>query len=97
MTFTPDTWTENTVWVVKDQMLNCFIGSQGILENSVLASWLHVDLPPIPPAFTHNNHVFILRLADGSFAAIQLANYLNAANEKCHLTINYKYPIGIEK
>lgn len=91
--FTSDVWTENVVWANQDQMLNCLIGSQGILANTVLSSWLKVDLPPIPPSFTLNNHVFILRLSDGTYAALQLANYQNAEGKKCHLSINYKYPI----
>ncbi len=93
LTFTPDSWTENVVWTDNSQMLNCLIGNQGITTNEVLSSWLRIDLPPIPPAFTHNNHVFILKLNDGSFAAIQLGNYMNEAGTKCHLSINYKYPL----
>ncbi len=93
LTFTADAWSENIVWTVQDQMLNCLIGSQGIDINYVLSSWLHVDLPPIPPSFTHNDHVFILRLKDGSYAAVQLENYQNQAGKKCCLTINYKYPL----
>ncbi len=93
LTYTADVWTENVVWTDRSQMLNCLIGNQGITTNEVLSSWLHVDLPPIPPAFTHNNHVFILKLNDNTFAAIQLANYMNEAGTKCHLSINYKYPL----
>ena len=93
LTFTEDEWTENAVWADQSQMLNCYIGSQGIRINNVLSSWLTVDLPPIPPAFTHNNHIFVLRLSDGTYAALQLANYLSPSGTKCFLTINYKYPI----
>ncbi len=93
LVFTEDTWTESLVWTDNSQMLNCLIGNQGIAINNVLSSWLRVDLPPIPPGFTHNNHVFILKLNDGTFAAIQLANYMNEAGTKCHLSINYKYPL----
>lgn len=91
--FSADEWTENTVWADQNQMLNCLIGSQGIYANTVLSSWLKVELPPIPPSFTLNNHVFILQLSDGTYAALQLANYQNAEGKKCHLSINYKYPI----
>ncbi len=93
MTYTPDSWTEKVVWTVQAQMLNSLIGSQGIAVNSVLSSWLDVEIPPMPPAFHHNSHVFIVRLADGSFAALQLANYLTPEGAKCGLTINYKYPL----
>ena len=92
MKFTEDEWTENEVWDSQDQMLLGNVPSQGIEINKVLSSWLSMDIPPMPPAFSMNNHVFILRLNDGSYAALQLENYLSPNGTKCHLTINYKYP-----
>ena len=93
LTFTPDAWTQNVVWAIQAQMLNSLIGSQGIAVNPVLSSWLRLDIPPMPPAFTHNNHVFLLRLADGTYAALQLADYIGPTGAKCCLTINYRYPV----
>ncbi len=90
--FTADEWTENEVWDSQEQMLQCFVPSQGIAINKVLSSWLVMDIPPMPPSFTLNSRVFILRLKDGTYAALQLANYLSPTGAKCHLTINYKYP-----
>lgn len=92
MAFTEDEWTENEVWDNQDQMLMGYVPSQGIELNRVLSSWLSMDIPPMPPAFSMNNHVFILRLKDGSYAALQLENYLSPKGTKCYLTINYKYP-----
>ncbi len=91
-TFTADEWSENEVWDSQAQMLSCLVPSQGIEINKVLSSWLIMDVPPMPPAFTHNNHVFILRLKDGTYAALQLENYMSSKSTKCYLTINYKYP-----
>lgn len=93
MTFTADTWSETVVWAEQSQMLNSLIGSQGIAVNTVLSSWLRLEIPPMPPAFTHNDHVFILRLSDGTYAALQLEDYLSPQGTKCCLTINYRYPI----
>lgn len=92
MTFTEDEWSENEVWDSQAQMLLCYVPSQGIAINKKLSSWLTMDIPPMPPSFSFNNHVFILRLKDGTYAALQLANYLSSKGEKCYLTINYKYP-----
>lgn len=92
MAFVGDEWSENEVWSSQEQMLLCLVPSQGIEINKVLSSWLTMDIPPMPPAFSHNNHVFVLRLNDGTFAALQLANYLSPSGVKCFLTINYKYP-----
>ena len=86
MVFTEDEWTENEVWDNQDQMLMGYVPSQGIELNRVLSSWLCMDIPPMPPAFSMNNHVFILRLKDGSYAALQLENYLSPKGTKCYLT-----------
>ena len=91
-TFTPDEWNQLDVWTIQAQMLQGLIGNQGIKVNPVLSSWLKVDIPPVPPIFTLNNHVFIIKFDDSTFAAIQLENYQSPAGTKCCLTINYKYP-----
>lgn len=46
----------------------------------------------MPPDYIPNKHVFILRLADGTYAALQLADFISPEGKKCFLTINYKYP-----
>ena len=92
MPFTVDEWSQNVVWDSQEKMLQGLVPSQGIKVNTVLSSWLKVDVPPMPPAFTHDNHVFILRFNDGTCAALQLENYLSPTGTKCWLTINYKYP-----
>lgn len=88
-----DQWNQTDVWAVQDKMLSGLIGNQGIYVNNVLSGWLDIVIPPMPPSFALNNHVFILRLKDGSFAALQLADYMSASGTKCCLTINYKYPL----
>lgn len=90
--FTPDEWNQLDVWTIQAQMLQGLIGNQGIKVNPVLSSWLKLEIPPVPPTFTLNNHVFIVRFADDTYAAIQLENYQSPAGTKCCLTINYKYP-----
>ncbi len=91
-TFTADEWNQLDVWAVQSRMLQGLIGNQGIEVNPVLSKWLVMDIPPMPPAFTLNNHVFIVRFADDTCAAIQLENYQSPTGIKCCLTINYKYP-----
>lgn len=92
MNFQEDEWSENLVWDSQDLMLMGYVPSLGISVNKVLSSWLSIKIPPMPPAFSLNNHVFILRLKDGTYAALQLENYLSQDGKKCFLTINYKYP-----
>lgn len=94
--FRADEWNTSDVWVVQDQMLLGLIGCQGIEINPTLSDWLHVDIPPIPPAFTLNPKVMVMRLSDGTYAALQLENYLSASGTKCCMTINYKYPLNLK-
>ena len=90
-TFVADEWSEKEVWDNQDQMLLGLVPSQGININTVLSSWLGFRFN-IPPDYIPDSHVFILRLKDGTYAALQLADYLSPAGKKCWLTINYKYP-----
>ena len=92
MTFTEDEWSENDVWDGQEKMLLGLVPSQGIKINRLRSSWLIVKVPPMPPEFSMDSRVFVLRLNDGTYAALQLDNYLSPQGEKCFMTINYKYP-----
>lgn len=91
--FVSDEWNEQDVWVIQDKMLQGLIGNQGIMVNEVLSSWLRIEIPPVPPAFTLNSNVFVVRLPDNTYAALQLKNYQSQSGVKCCLTINYRYPL----
>ena len=91
--FVADTWSENDVWTVQDRMLEGIIGNQRIKINNELGKWLRVNIPPMPPTFSHADNVFIVRFNDGTCCAMRLKNYINEKNVKCCLTIEYKYPL----
>ena len=88
--FTADVFDTGNVWVVQDQMLQGIVGAQAININKVLSKWLIFKIPPIPPAFEYNGNVFLIRLKNGKYAAIRLANYQSASGVKCYMTIEYK-------
>lgn len=88
-----DEWNETDVWTVQTQMLSGLIGNQGICINTTLGRWLKTSIPPIPPAFSLNPHVFIIKFSDGTYCALQLVDYMNKEGVKCCLTIKYKYPL----
>ncbi|MDO4320618.1 MAG: HmuY family protein [Bacteroidales bacterium] len=94
--FEEDIWSETDVWVNQDRMLMGLIGNQGIKINRTGSGWLRIDIPPMPPSFTLDNSVFIVKLNDGTYAALQLEDYQNAAGVKCCLTINYRYPLSFQ-
>ena len=91
--FIADEWNQTEVWAVQDRMLSGIIGNQGIFTNKVLSGWLKMLIPPMPPVFEINRHVFVLKLPDGTLAALQLEDYISNAGTKCCLSINYKYPL----
>ena len=90
--FTPDEWSESDVWADQTEQLNKILGCQGININKVLSSWLQVEMKSLPPLFTLDSPVFLIRLKSGRYAAVQLKNYMDANGDKGILTINYKYP-----
>ncbi|MCQ2251596.1 MAG: HmuY family protein [Bacteroidales bacterium] len=89
--FTADVADTYSVWVKQDSMMNGYVGCQAIEINRVLSGWLRFDIPPIPPSFTYNGHVFIVRFSDGRIVALRLANYQDAYGTKCKMTIEYKF------
>ena len=60
--------------------------------NPVLSSWLHVDTSSMPPVYTLSGKVYVVRLKDGTRAAVRLADFMNEASVKGYMTIDYIYP-----
>ena len=46
----------------------------------------------MPPIYTPSNKVYLLRMKDGTMAAIRLVSYMNAAGIKGYMTFDYIYP-----
>ncbi len=93
LSYKTDEWSENEVWDDQSQMMRCLIASQGIAINKVLSSWLTIQMPPMPPAYIYNNKVFILKMPNDKYAALQLKDYRSTTGVACCLTINYRYPL----
>lgn len=89
--FTEDSWNEKDVWVEKSEMLLGLIGSQAIKTNPVLSNWLNTKIPPMPPSVERNDHIFILRLKNGNYVALQLAYHKTKDDRNYGLTINFRY------
>lgn len=93
LTYTYDQWCDNGVWVNQDRMLSGYVGNQGIDINYELSTWLTLEIPPMPPAFKRQARVYVIKLPDGTYGALQLHDYISESGVKCCLTINYKYPL----
>lgn len=61
--------------------------------NAELAKWLNVDTSTMPPIYTLSYKVYVVRLKDGTHAALRLNAFRNEQNTSGHLTIEYAYPL----
>lgn len=95
MEFTEDTWNENWVWINRNAMLAGIIACQGIRINETLGTWLEFSLKNLAPLWTHRSNIYILRMKDGTMAALNLVNYKGGPDGSTtgYLTINFLYPL----
>lgn len=61
--------------------------------NPCLSRWLDVDTSTMPPIYTLSGRVYLLRLTDGTFAALRLRNFMDDTAVKGYMTIDYLYPV----
>ena len=55
--------------------------------------WSFTDTSTMPPIYTLSGKIYLLRLKDGTCAALRLANFMNDAAVKGYMTIDYLYPV----
>lgn len=91
--FVPDEWTTETIVTDMSTMMDGYLSYVDSDYNPELSKWLDVDTSTMPPVYTLSGKVYVLRLADGSMAALRLANFMNDSAIKGYLTIKYSYPI----
>ncbi|MCE8600920.1 HmuY family protein [Bacteroides fragilis] len=93
-TFVADEWTTNKIAIDVSHMME----DDGYLiyalsdYNPELSKWLDVDTREMPPIYTPSNKVYLLRMEDGTMAAIRLTSYMNAKGAKGYMTFDYLYP-----
>ena len=90
--WTVDEWTTDRITVDMSQMMDGIIRYAEDYWNPCLSRWLDVDTSTMPPIYTLSGRVYLLRLADGTVAALRLVNFLNDAAVKGYMTIDYLYP-----
>lgn len=92
VTFTEDEWTEHDVLFDLNGMLNYDVGYQQSMVNKVLSRWVTMDFSTPPPVYTVSGKVYVIRLKDGTYAALKLVNYMKPSGAKGYLTFDVKYP-----
>lgn len=92
--YTADVFTESTVAIDMSEMMQGTIVYTPSYYNEVLSSWLRVDTSQMPPNYIPSGKVYLLKLADGTVAAIQLADFMKAS-VKGYMSFNYIYPLSL--
>ena len=88
---------------VADTMSKVIVDVSGMMDgillyhdsnvNKELSRWLNVDLSTMPPIYTMSEKVYVLRLADGSYAGLLFTGFMNESCVKGYITIRFKYPL----
>lgn len=89
-----DQWTTKTIVTDMSTMMDGYLSYAESNYNTELSKWLNVDTSTMPPLYTPSNKVYILRLSDGTKAALRLDNYMDASGIKGYMTIEYIYPLN---
>lgn len=90
-----DQWTTDKITIDMSQMMDGVILYAEDYYNPCLSKWLNVDTSTMPPIYTLSGKVYILRLSDGTYAALRLTNFMNDAAVKGFMTIDYLYPVQL--
>lgn len=88
-----DEWTTDRITIDMSQMMDGIILYAEDYWNPCLSRWLDVDTSTMPPIYTLSGKIYLLRLKDGTCAALRLANFMNDAAVKGYMTIDYLYPV----
>ena len=91
--FVADEWTTDRITVDMSQMMDGITLYAEDYWNPCLSRWLDVDTSTMPPIYTLSGRVYLLRLTDGTFAALRLRNFMDDAAVKGYMTIDYLYPV----
>lgn len=91
-TFSKDEWTKHQCIVDLSGMLSYDVWYMSSYANLVLSNWVTMDFSTPPPVYSATKKVYVLRMKDGTYAALQLLDYMSDTGTKGFLTIDVKYP-----
>lgn len=91
--YVADIWTTDKIITDMSTMMDGYLSYAVSYYNAELSKWLNVDKSTMPPIYSMSNKVYLVRLADGTDAAVKLENYMDAQGIKGYLTIQYIYPL----
>lgn len=88
--FSADVMTDSTLVVDISQMMQGVLVYQESDINPVLNAW--VKRSGMPPTYTVNENVYVVRNKDGKYAKIKFSSYKNAEDKTGFATLSYIYP-----
>ncbi len=88
--FVADIWMCHQCIVDFSGMFDRNIWFQASMVNPILTEWVRMDFSTPPPKYEANRKVYLLRMADGTVAALQLKSYMSEVGTKGFLTIDVK-------
>lgn len=93
-----DEYSDNAITVDMSHMLEGYLVYAPGNRNTEAGRWLHVDTSSMPPSYTLHDNVMLYRFDDGTYAAIQLVNFMSTDKYqiKGWMTVNYQYPIFVK-
>ena len=90
--FSEDIWSTTQAIVDLREMMGFRVGYQNTFVNPPLTRWVTMDFSNPPPVYSTSDKACILRLSDGTYAALHLLSYMNEVGVKGYLTIDVIYP-----
>lgn len=88
--FVSDVMTDSTLIVDLSQMMQGILIYQKSEINPVLNAW--VKYSGMPPVYTLNDNVYVVRNKEGRYAKIKFSSYKNAEDKTGFATLSYIYP-----
>lgn len=89
--FTPDEWCDNQCIVDLSTMMAYNVWYTSSMVNKVLTRWVTMDFSTPPPVYSASGKVYVLRMKDGSYAAMRLVSYMSDRGTKGYLTMEVKF------
>lgn len=84
--------TADSITIDMSGMMSGVIGYAAATLNPELAKWIDVDTSTMPPVYTLSGKVYVLRLQDGTYAALYFVSR-NWNNVSGNILFEYIYPL----
>ncbi len=91
--WTADTFADNKITIDMSHMMEGYLVYLPDYYNPILSKWVDVNTSTMPPIYTMNQKVFVVRLSDDTHLALRLINFMNDKSVKGNMNFEYYYPL----